>query len=293
MTAAPSNDWLLEHRSNKTSQFGEDGIIAKVLDVIGVQSGGWCVEFGAYDGVFCSNTHSLIHDRGFSAVLIEVNTRRLAKLRDYYRNNGNVRIFDRFVRYEGPDSLDRILGETPIPVDFDVLSIDVDGNDYHLWASVTAYRPKVVVIEFNPTIPPHVHVVQPKEKDHDSGASIFALAQLGKEKGYELVSATDANAIFVEARFFDRFGIVDNSPATLVREFNAKYISYLYQKFDGTLVLVGNDRLIWHRMRIDPRRLQMLPRFLRFYPGRDSLALRTIKLAYYKLVRPDLPTDHL
>ena len=43
----PRNDrWLLEHAANVTSQNGEDGIIAKILEVIGTPRG-WCVE-GAY-----------------------------------------------------------------------------------------------------------------------------------------------------------------------------------------------------------------------------------------------------
>jgi len=54
------NDWLLDYRKDVTSQTGEDGIIDKVFEIIGTQSK-WCVEFGAYDGKFCSNTYNLIN----------------------------------------------------------------------------------------------------------------------------------------------------------------------------------------------------------------------------------------
>ncbi len=62
--------WLLNHRSNVHSQAGEDGIIEKILELLPVRDH-WCVEFGAWDGVFLSNTRRLIEHAGYSAVLIE------------------------------------------------------------------------------------------------------------------------------------------------------------------------------------------------------------------------------
>lgn len=290
---ARANDWLLEHRHNHTSQFGEDGVLAKVLEVIGASDNGWCVEFGAYDGIFCSNTHTLIKDHGYKAVLIEVNPRRLVKLRENYRGHEGISILDKFVAFEGENSLDNLLAQTPIPQDFDLLSVDVDGNDYHIWKSVEQYRPKVVIIEFNPTIPLELEVVQPKEIYHDCGSSLSALYRLGKEKGYELVATTDANAIFVDRPYFEAFGIADNRPRELWQEFVPRYLMSVYQKFDGTLVIGGYDHLHWHRMKIKPSKIQVLPRFLRFYPGGDSKLLRLIKQVYYRVLRPDLPRDHL
>ena len=50
----------------------------------------------------------------------------------------------------------RLLADTSVPLDFDVLSVDVDGVDFHLWQAVREYRPKVVCIEYNRTIPNEV-----------------------------------------------------------------------------------------------------------------------------------------
>src|SRR5579872_1690072 len=96
---------------------------------------------------------------------------------------------------------------TPIPRDFDLLSIDIDGNDYHAWAAVKTYRPKAVVIEFNPTIPNEVDFVQEPVTHLNHGASLAALVRLAREKGYELVSTTLNNAFFVEQKYFSRFNI--------------------------------------------------------------------------------------
>ena len=73
----------------------------------------------------------------------------------------------------------------------------------------------------------------------------------------------------------------------------SQYLMRLYQKFDGTLVLTGNDRLIWHRMKIPQRSIQVLPWFLRFYPGGDSFFLRLLKRFYYAFVVKEKPPSTL
>ena len=119
-------------------------------------SDGWCVEFGAWDGRHASNTYALISDAGYSAVLIESDPARFAALQRTHAGRSGVIALRRVVGFEGPDRLDRILAETPVPRDFDLLSIDIDGNDFHVWDAVEDYRPKLVVIEFNPTVPNEV-----------------------------------------------------------------------------------------------------------------------------------------
>ena len=35
----------------------------------------------------------------------------------------------------------------------DLLSIDIDGNDYHIFESLKKLRPRLIICEYNPTIP--------------------------------------------------------------------------------------------------------------------------------------------
>jgi len=139
------NDWLNEFAKNVNSQGGEDGIIEKALEVIG-DSNRWCVEFGAWDGMHLSNTYNLIKNRGYSAVLIEGNSKRFRELLKNFRGNSKVNPINAFVGFEESDGLDSLLKATSVPVDFDLLSIDIDGNDYHVWEAVKHYKPKAVVI---------------------------------------------------------------------------------------------------------------------------------------------------
>ena len=174
-----------------TSQNGEDGIIAKILEVLG-EPRGWCVEFGAWDGRHLSNTYDLIASKGFSAVMIEGSARRCRDLQTTFKDNPRVVALTRVRRLFGRGRPGRHPRAHADSRDFDVLSIDIDGNDYHVWNAVTRYRPRVVVIEYNPTIPTAVDFVQPADMSINQGSSIAAQARLGKEKGYELVAATIA-----------------------------------------------------------------------------------------------------
>jgi len=255
--------WLLDFKANVFSQAGEDGVLAKILATLPKRDA-WCVEFGAWDGEHLSNVCNLTRNAGYSGVLIECDPERFAALQQKYAGNAKLITLNRMVGYEGPDRLDAILGGTPIPKDFDLLSIDIDGNDYHVWEALTAYRPKVVCIEFNPTIPTEVDFVQPPDPRLNQGASVSALARLAQSKGYELVSVLEFNALFVRAEDFQVFEIDDNRPETLRADLSA--ITWLFTGFDGRVFLRGRQELPWHGMRMKESRLQVLPSFLQKYP---------------------------
>ena len=153
------NTWLEEFARNVTSQYGEDGIIEKILEVIG-ENDRWCVEFGSWDGKRCSNTFSLINEGGYSAVLIEGDSKRFKDLIKTFEGNEKTTLMNTFVGFEKEDGLDALLKTIKMPVNFDLLSIDIDGNDYHVWQAIWDYKPKVVVIEFNPTISKAVEFIK-------------------------------------------------------------------------------------------------------------------------------------
>lgn len=120
---------LSEYAYNKSSQFGEDGVVQRIFDVLPTQNRYWCVEFGAWDGKYLSNTHDLVENHHWHGVFIEVNKKKFPDLQSTYSTNTNAHLINKLVNYEGKDKLDDILAETPIPHDFNLLSIDIDGND--------------------------------------------------------------------------------------------------------------------------------------------------------------------
>jgi len=266
MTREPA--WLLDFKSDAFSQSGEDGIIEKILQLLPHQDK-WCVEFGAWDGMFLSNSRNLIENAGYSSVLIEGSKEKWSELKNNYCDNKKVITLNAFVGFGKTDSLDVILADTPVPLDFDFLSIDVDGNDYHIWNAIEDFHPKVICIEFNPTIPTEVRFVQRADPSVNQGAGLLSLVELGKEKGYELVSVTLFNAFFVDSKYFPLLGICNNKPETLRTELSG--ITHIFSGYDGTMFLHGNKKLLWHHgLPMEGSDIQRLPKFLRKFPGNYS-----------------------
>ena len=174
--------WLLNYKSDKYSQMGEDGVIEEILKIL-PKNDKWCVEFGAWDGQYLSNTRNLIESQDYAAVLIEGSKTKFKELEKNYAKNPKVITLNQFVGFEKKDNLDQILTKTSIPIDFDFLSIDIDGNDYYVWKTMVKYQPKAVCIEFNPTIPTEVKFIQKADNSVNQGSSLLSLVELGKEKG--------------------------------------------------------------------------------------------------------------
>jgi hypothetical protein len=276
--------WLQEYKRNIYSQTGEDGVIEKILEVL-PQNDKWCVEFGASDGLQWSNTRNLIENKNFSAVLIEGNKTKFKKLERNYSQNTRVTTINRFVGFGEEDGLDQILEETPLPIDFDLLSIDIDGNDYHVWKAISRYKPKVICIEFNQTIPTHIRFIQPADPSVSQGSSLLSLIELGKEKGYELVSVLFANALFVRSENYPLFQIESNSPEVLRTDLSA--ITYLFSGYDGRVFLHGDRKLPWHDIDLKESKVQHLPRFLRRFPGNYTKLHKIVFNLYLLFTYPD------
>jgi hypothetical protein len=281
------SNWLNNFAENITSQCGEDGIIEKIVEIINIDNG-WCVEFGAWDGVLYSNTHNLIKKMGYSGVLIEADKKRFLDLSKTYDGNSKVIALNAFVGFERGNDLDSILdGQVKgIPLNFDVLSIDIDGNDYHVWESVTRYCPKIVVIEYNPTIPNQVEFIQAKDVRVAQGSSILSIYKLAKSKGYELVAATELNAIFVAEQYFSLFDIKDNS-LDAMRTDNSR-ITYIFNGYDGTVFIRGCGTVRWHDIPYRESKVQHLPKCLRKYPDSYSRLQRVLAKFYRYLVKNEI-----
>ena len=237
ISALSSNKSLGAYRESITSQYGEDGVFKHIFEIIGVENR-WCVEFGA--GSHNNNTWHLVNDKDWSAVLIEAHPVYYKRLKKNYAKNKKIICLPHFVGFEGKNTLDAILKKTDIPQSFDLLIIDIDGNDYHVWDAVRVYNPRVVMVEYNGNIPIGKEFVQPRSGRIWGGASLSSLVSLGKKKGYELVYAHISNAMFVRKDLYLHFNMKNNSPEHIVEPFWPK--RNFFKLYDGSVVLYGGER---------------------------------------------------
>lgn len=263
--------YFLQFAKNEHSQGGEDGILKEIFRLIGTNSTPLCVDVGAWDGVHLSNTRALLcpsegsaNTGLWSGVLFEACIDRAKQLETLYHDNPRVHTSSLLVEVDGQHSLSSLLSGFAVPDFFDFLSIDVDGADYHIWKSIRGrYTPRVVCVEFNPTIPNDIVFIQEPDCSIHKGSSLLALIELGREMGYHLVVTTTFNAIFVHHSLVSALPPFENSIDVL---HSSSMITEIFQTYEGELILCGPKKLIWHRVPINPQKIQVLSKKDRKFP---------------------------
>ena len=174
------------------SQNGEDGILAEIIRRSGAPGRSF-VEFGAQAGV--ENNCAVLADvLGWNGLYIEAGADSYALLARKYRPRPGVRTAHSMVT---PENVESLFAVHDVPKEPDVLAIDVDGSDYWIWEALSAYRPRIVAIEYNGELDPARRLVQPR--DHPGwdgttwyGASLGALESLGARRATGSCTPTSA-----------------------------------------------------------------------------------------------------
>lgn len=174
------------------SKHGGDGILLYIFSKIGVTSHTF-VEMGVEDGREC-NTANLSLNFGWKGLLIDANEEWIKSADIFYKEklgkmSSNVKTAASFITVE---NINQLLLDNGFRDEIDLLSIDIDGNDYWIWKTINAVRPRVVVAEYNDVfgLKPITIKYNPGfhyQNDSYFGASLTALTKLAKEKGYILV----------------------------------------------------------------------------------------------------------
>lgn len=219
---------LSDFSTNVFSQFGEDGIVQKIFQIIGI-SHNVCIEFGAWDGFYLSNTANL-WTNGWKGILIEGNVERYCTLVENTKGY-DCHCINLYVTHSGDNVLENIIRRNNLPQQIDLLSIDIDGDDYYIFGSMTDLRPRVIICEYNPTIPSHIDLVP--EPGNCFGSSALALVKLAERKGYSLISMTETNCFFVTNDLFHHFSDYETSLPSLAL---TDHLTYLMTGYSGEYI---------------------------------------------------------
>jgi hypothetical protein len=193
---------LERHGWKAYSQNDEDGILAEIFRRIGVAHKSF-VEFGCGDGL--ENNTAYLLAQGWRGLWIdgsETNTTLISQGFAPLIERGTLQVRQAFI---DRDNIDGLIAGAGLDPEIDLLSIDVDGNDYHFWEAVRCVNPRVVAIEYNAKFRPPLDWCMAYSREHQwsgadaMGVSLTALARLGAARGYRLVGCnlTGINAFFV------------------------------------------------------------------------------------------------
>jgi hypothetical protein len=187
-------------RKNKYSQYGEDGITEAIFERIGTKNR-WCLEVGASDGMLFSNSRQFV-EQGWNAILIESEKLAYDRLVENCKNFPNAKpIFGKIGR---DFSLDDILSRCGAPKDIDLLIIDIDGQDYHVWNAMMNYHPRVMIVEYNPAAESeYIPLLGGSTKEGLDQAGRAAITRLGSSKGYRACIETPTNIILLHQDNFE------------------------------------------------------------------------------------------
>ena len=112
------------------------------------------VEFGC--GSNGRNSGFLAPEPDWSALMVDTEAELVQPTGQV--NPATVTAVEAWITRDGPDDLLRQDGFTS---EADLLSIDIDGDDWWVWERLSAIRPRVVVTEYNSVYGPDRAVVVP------------------------------------------------------------------------------------------------------------------------------------
>src|SRR5208282_2439962 len=125
---------LVKYGYRAYSQNDEDGIIAEIFRRIEPTTRTF-IEFGVGDGSECNTLNLLIS--GWRGLWLESDPKRIGQVRKLFREALSERRLSVEVAAVVAENINELLlGKGP-GSDLDLLSIDVDGNDYWLWDALT------------------------------------------------------------------------------------------------------------------------------------------------------------
>ncbi|MDJ0729624.1 MAG: hypothetical protein QNJ33_06475 [Crocosphaera sp.] len=184
------------------SQTDEDGIIREIFNRIGTTNKIF-VEFGIGNGLE-NNSLALLFEN-WQGLWIDASSRCVKKIRREFFpiiERKQLQIIESFITKE---NINDLISTHIQAKEIDLLSVDIDGNDYHIVETITCISPRVIVIEYNAKFTPPIMYCMDYDPSHSwkkddcFGASLKFFEVNLEKKGYYLVGCniSGVNAFFV------------------------------------------------------------------------------------------------
>ena len=187
------------------SQWGEDGIIEWLVQQMpGIDRS--FVEFGV-ENFGEANTRFLLRNRGWRGLIMDGTAANMQHVKSetlYWMHD--LLAVEAFITAE---NINQLITDNGFSGELGILSVDIDGNDYWVLEAIDCVNPAILILEYNGVLGDQHAITVPYDAGferlaaHHSGqyfgASVKAMIQLAKEKGYTFIgtNSNGVNAFFV------------------------------------------------------------------------------------------------
>lgn len=182
------------------SQFEEDGILLYLLSCTGKKTR-TVVEMCCGSGSECMAAN-LIINHGFKGYLFDGDTGNVQAARRFFKSQKDCLLVEPSIQqaWITRSNVNQLLQDIGAAGEVDVLSLDLDGNDYYIWEAIRVINPRICVFETHNIIPPDLAITIPYDDAFfamDKGeidsefrsVSLLAMVTLSRRKGYTLVGS--------------------------------------------------------------------------------------------------------
>lgn len=186
---------LQEFEKKVFSQNGEDGIIEKLNELLN-KNPKYFVEFGVEDAKECNTRYLCYHDKLWSGLLM-----------DSQHENTNINLQKEFIT---KDNILSLFEKHQVPKHINLLSIDIDFNDYYILKEILQhYTMDIIICEYNASLTSKEDKVVVYNENHYwdytnyFGASLLAYTKLCNNFNYSLIYCEEngVNCFFLHNNF--------------------------------------------------------------------------------------------
>ena len=172
----------------------------------------YIIDIGASHGIEQDPSYNFIINPKYKGLCIEGNKSHVNIL----KQKTNFDIYDDYIY---PDNIISVFEKYNVPIDIDLLKIDIDGFDLEILRKILSiYKPKIIIAEINEKIPPPIlFEVKYKENykwddSHCYGFSIKSGEVLMNKYNYKIIDIYDLNNILcISNEFCNSIGMNNNN----------------------------------------------------------------------------------
>jgi hypothetical protein len=184
----------------------------------------YIIDIGASTGVNSDPVYNFITNSKYNGLCVEGDNNKIYHLR-------NVTKFDICNEYVTPSNIINIFTKFNVPVNIDILKVDIDGYDLEVIRQILkVYKPKIIIAEINEKIPPPI-LFEVLYKDnynwdysHCFGFSIKSGEYVMKKYGYNIIDIYELNNIICVNDELYNVLYLENPINNVEELYNIKYV---------------------------------------------------------------------